>query len=88
MEEKWTIKPRNNPSNPHDAQGSRVYQIMLQYMQLLPCAKYMQSVFVDSLSTRKGKRRAVDEAVNQSPTKKGSFATTLKDDESEYTMIK
>ncbi|KAG2040731.1 hypothetical protein BDR03DRAFT_979950 [Suillus americanus] len=83
----WTIKPCNNPSNPRDAQGSRVYQIMLQYMQLLPCAKYMQSIFVDSLSARKGKRRAVDEAVNQSPTKKGSFATTLEDDESKYTMI-
>ncbi|KAG1811777.1 uncharacterized protein BJ212DRAFT_1483507 [Suillus subaureus] len=83
----WTIKPRNNTSNPRDAQGSRVYQIMLQYMQLLPCAKYTQSVFVDSLSARKGKRRAVDEAVNQSPTKKGSFSTTLEDDESKYTMI-
>ncbi|KAG2039652.1 hypothetical protein BDR03DRAFT_980585 [Suillus americanus] len=83
----WTIKPRNNPSNPRDTQGSRVYQIMLQYMQLLPCAKYTQSIFIDSLSAGKGKRRAVDEAVNQSPTNKGSFATTLKDDEPEYTMI-
>ncbi|KAG2158687.1 uncharacterized protein EDB93DRAFT_1119816 [Suillus bovinus] len=83
----WTIKPRNNPINPHDAQGSRVYQIMLQHMQLLLCAKYMQTAFVDSLSAKEGKRRAVDEAVDQSPSKKGFFTTMLEDDEPEYDMI-
>jgi len=32
----------------------------MQHMQLLPCTKYTQSNFVDTL---KGKRKAVDEIV-------------------------
>lgn len=85
----WTIKPRaNNVSNPRDANGSRVYQVMLQHMQLLPCEKYMQAAFVNSIKDGKGKRKATDEgseAMGQSPSKKGSFSTAL-EDELEDTM--
>jgi len=40
---------------------------MMQHMQLLPCTKYTQSTFVDTL---KGKKKAVDvgEPIGQSPT--------------------
>ncbi|KAG0697616.1 hypothetical protein DFH29DRAFT_878604 [Suillus ampliporus] len=78
----WTIKPHNNPSNPCDANGSDVYQMMLQHMQLLPCKKYMQASFVDLFKDGKGKRKAVDkasEAMGQSPTKKGAFSAVLGD---------
>ncbi|KAG1769754.1 hypothetical protein EDD22DRAFT_948726 [Suillus occidentalis] len=82
----WTIKPRtnnNNASNPRDANGSRVYQIMLQHMQLLPCEKYMQAAFVNSIKDGKGKRKATDEeseAMGQSPSKKGSFSAAVEDE--------
>ncbi|KAG1904460.1 uncharacterized protein F5891DRAFT_1207513 [Suillus fuscotomentosus] len=57
----WTIKPcSNNASNPRDANGSHVYQMMLQHMQLLPCEKYMQAAFINSI--KDGKRKATDEA--------------------------
>lgn len=54
---------------------------MMQYMQLLPCAKYTQSTFVDSLRV-KDKRKAADEdeALSQSPTKKGLFTATDEQD--------
>lgn len=61
---------------------------MLQHMQLLPCTKYTQPVFVDSLKDKKGKRKAEDEATGQSPTKKGTFTDALDEDNFEYTMIK
>ena len=78
MFHRWTIKPRNS-SNTHDAKGSRIYQVMMQHMQQLPCTKYTQSTFVDTL---KGKRKAVDvgEAIGQSPTKKGPFAARHEED--------
>ncbi|KAG2040123.1 hypothetical protein BDR03DRAFT_950351 [Suillus americanus] len=85
----WTIKLHRDNSNPRDVNGSRVYQLMLQYMQLLPCTKYTQPAFVASLKDRKGKRKAEDNATDQSPTKKGSSSAVLNDeDELEYTMIK
>ncbi|KAG1729878.1 uncharacterized protein EDB91DRAFT_1085649 [Suillus paluster] len=83
----WTIKPRRDNPNPHDVNGSCIYQIMLQHMQLLPCTKYTQPVFVDSLKDRKGKRKAADETTGQSPTKKGSFTGVPDEDELEYTMV-
>ncbi|KAG1803852.1 uncharacterized protein HD556DRAFT_1484364 [Suillus plorans] len=59
----WTIKPRsNNASNPRDANGSRIYQMMLQHMQLLPCEKYMQAAFVNSIKDGREKRKATNEA--------------------------
>ncbi|KAG1830306.1 hypothetical protein EV424DRAFT_1535012 [Suillus variegatus] len=83
----WTIKPRsNNASNPRDANGSRVYQMMLQHMQLLPCEKYMQAAFVNSIKDGREKRKATDEAseaMGQSPAKKGSFSAGV-GDELEY----
>ncbi|KAG0705980.1 hypothetical protein DFH29DRAFT_872713 [Suillus ampliporus] len=84
----WTIKPcRDNP-NPRNVNGSRVSQIMLQHMQILPCTKYTQPVFVDSLKDKKGKRKVMDETTGQSPTKKGSFTDVPDEDEDEYTMVK
>jgi len=55
-----------NSSNPRDANGSRVYQVIMQQMQPLPCT---QSTFVDTL---KGNRKVVDvnEAIGRWPTKK------------------
>lgn len=51
----------------------------MQHMQLLPCNKYTQSAFVDTL---KGKRKAVDvgEAIGQSPTKKGPLTDRQEED--------
>jgi hypothetical protein len=74
----FLIKPRNS-SNPRDANGSRIYHVMMQHMQLLPCTKYTQSACVDTL---KGKRKAVDvgEAIGQSSTKKGPFTAGHEED--------
>lgn len=61
---------------------------MLQHMQLLPCAKYTQPVFVETLKAGKGNIKALDKAAGQSPTKKSSFtAAAVEEDELEYTMI-
>ncbi|KAG1721369.1 uncharacterized protein EDB91DRAFT_1088475 [Suillus paluster] len=84
----WNIKPRRDNPNPRNVNGSHIYQIMLQHMQLLPCTKYTQPIFVDSLKDRKGKRKATDEMTGQSPTKKGSFTGVSDKDELEYTMVK
>ncbi|KAG1784928.1 uncharacterized protein HD556DRAFT_173979 [Suillus plorans] len=80
-------QPKPRRDNPRDVNGSRIYQIMLQHMQLLPCTKYTQPVFVDSLKDRKRKRKAADETTGQSPTKKGSFTGVPDEDELEYTMV-
>ncbi|KAG1728134.1 hypothetical protein EDD22DRAFT_1054196 [Suillus occidentalis] len=58
-----TINPRRGNPNSRDIDGSRVYQIMLQHVPLLPCTKYTQPVSVDSFKDSLGKREAVDEVV-------------------------
>jgi len=70
---------------PHDINGSHVYQLMLHYMQLLPCTKYTQPTFMALLKDGKGKRKAKDDATDQSPTKKGSSSAVL-DDEDELEL--
>ncbi|KAG1777811.1 hypothetical protein EV702DRAFT_1045185 [Suillus placidus] len=57
------------------------------HMQPLPCTKYTQPIFVDLLKDKKGKRKAMDEATGQSPTKKSSFTDVLDEDKLEYTMV-
>lgn len=60
--------------------------MMLQHMQLLPCEKYMQAAFVNSIKDGREKRKATDEAseaMGQSPAKKGSFSAGV-GDELEY----
>jgi hypothetical protein len=78
---RWTINPHEDNSNPRDVNWSRVSQIMLQHMTLLPCTKYTQPVFVDSPKDRKGNGKAVDEVAwtrNQSePMRRLGLVTSL-----------
>ncbi|KAG1730567.1 hypothetical protein EDD22DRAFT_852995, partial [Suillus occidentalis] len=76
----WIINPHRDNPNLRDVDRPRVYQIM----QLLPCTKYTQAIFVDSLKDRKGRREAMDKVTMQSPT---SFTDVFDEDELEYIMI-
>jgi hypothetical protein len=63
---RWNIRPAKNAlPNSRDANGSRIYQLILQRMQLLPCAAYTKKALHDP----KGKRKAADKPRGQSPTK-------------------
>ncbi|KAG1873152.1 hypothetical protein F4604DRAFT_776883 [Suillus subluteus] len=65
----WNIRPPKNVlPNSRDANGSRIYQLILRRMQLLPCAAYTKKA-VQALHDPKGKRKATDELGGQSPAK-------------------
>lgn len=61
--------------NSRDANGSRIYQLILRRMQLLPCAAYTKKAFHDP----KGKRKATDELGGQSPAKNSKMSTESHD---------
>ncbi|KAF8834653.1 hypothetical protein BDN67DRAFT_1016282 [Paxillus ammoniavirescens] len=67
----WNIKANKsgNDSFACDANGSRVYQLVLKNMTLLPAERYMQLAMIKALNF-KGKQKASSEAQGQSPTKK------------------
>ncbi|KAF8833585.1 hypothetical protein BDN67DRAFT_1006308 [Paxillus ammoniavirescens] len=69
----WSIKANKsgNDSFARDANGSRVYQLVLKNMTLLPAEQYTQPAMIKAPNF-KGKRKASSEAQGQSPTKKGT----------------
>ncbi|KAG1764059.1 hypothetical protein EV702DRAFT_1205219 [Suillus placidus] len=68
----WSIpaKYKKDP-NMSDSEkfGSRNYQMILRQMQLLPCDAYLKPMIFDP----KGKRKASEDAEDQSPAKKNAF---------------
>jgi len=68
----WVIRPRPNaPPRRRDATGSRIYQLDLKKMKVLPYSDYVRPSFVD-----KGKRKASDNLESVSPSKKATTAAT------------
>ncbi|KIK80933.1 hypothetical protein PAXRUDRAFT_763809 [Paxillus rubicundulus Ve08.2h10] len=67
----WNIKANKSGNNSftHDANGSRVYQLVLKNMTLLPAERYTQPTMI-KVPNFKGKQKASSEAQGQSPTKK------------------
>jgi len=82
---RWTLRPSNNPTGNFKAKdgeqnGSRIYQLMLNSMQILPVADISHIAFfddciVDTTPSSKGKRKA-DAPVNPPPNKKKAEGTS------------
>ncbi|KAI6038310.1 hypothetical protein EDC04DRAFT_3023520 [Pisolithus marmoratus] len=74
----WTFKPGLK-----DVNGSRIYQVMLQGMKLMPYAEYVKSNLVRRALPQtpncKGKRKASESPCNQSPLKKTMTLSEVED---------
>ncbi|KAI5987254.1 hypothetical protein EDD15DRAFT_2199775 [Pisolithus albus] len=66
----WNIQPTTRSNNQN---GSRIYQMILKSMKLLPYHSYTQAKLLKAISPSKGKRRSEDDDdtfSQSSPTKK------------------
>ncbi|KAI6014936.1 hypothetical protein EDC04DRAFT_2903816 [Pisolithus marmoratus] len=74
----WTFKP-----DLKDVNGSRIYQVMLQGMKLMPYAEYVKNNLIHHALPQtpdcKGKRKASESPCNQSPSKKAMTLSEVED---------
>ncbi|KAH0827359.1 hypothetical protein J3R83DRAFT_4003 [Lanmaoa asiatica] len=70
----WTIQVSGSGANSKDSNRSHIYQLVLHKMKLMPYDSYLKELFKDD---GKGKRKAKDEPIGHSLTKKGGSGATL-----------